>query len=79
MSKKPAKKELKFEDFMPFEPKTGMPINPRKPGSLHFHLNTGGCFDSVIQEELSSFVPKHKSYLKESDFKYMTKPTKEEK
>ena len=64
---------------MPHEEKTGMPINPRKPGSLHFHLNTGGCFDSVIQEQVHSFVPKHKSYLKESDLKYMTKPTKEEK
>ena len=27
---------------------------------------------------MSSFVPKHKSYLKESDLAYITKPTKEE-
>ena len=76
---KQTKKELKFEDFMPHEEKTGMPINPRKAGSLHFHLNTGGCFDSVIQEHVHSFVPKHKSYLKDKDLKYVTKPTKEEK
>lgn len=50
-------------------------MNPMKPGSLRFHLNAGSCFDSVIAERLNSYIPKHKSYLKESDLKYVPKKT----
>lgn len=27
----------------------------------------GSCYDEMIKRELESFVPKHKSYIKESD------------
>ena len=62
---------------MPRDQRTGLPIKAHKPGSLHFHMNMGSCFDSKITEEMNSFVPKHKSYLKESDLGYVAKNTKE--
>ena len=71
-------KELQFRDFMPREKKTGKPIKISKPGNLHFHMNLGGCFDGVIQDQMNSFVPKHKSFIKPRDFSYVPKPTKEQ-
>ena len=70
-------KDLKFVDFMPLD-SYGKPIGESKPGNLHFHCNLGSCLDSVIQERINSYVPKHKSYLKESDLKFVAKKTKEE-
>ena len=63
---------------MPLNEKTKKPVGPNKPGSLHFHMNIGSCYDSYIQEQMTSFVPKHKSWLKESDLAYQAKPTKAE-
>ena len=63
---------------MPLDGKTKKPVNSKKPGSLHFHMNLGSCFDSHIAEQMTSFVPKHKSYLKEADLAYISKPTKEQ-
>ena len=57
---------------------TGKPVHPKKPGNLHFHVNLGSCFDSLIAEQVNSYVPKHKSFLKESDIKYVPKKTKKE-
>ena len=64
-------KDFRFVDFMPRDERSGQPIKVQKPGSLHFHMNLGSCYDSMITEEMNSFVPKHKSYLKESDLRYV--------
>ena len=45
---------------------------------MHFHMNLGGSYDAMIQERIHSYVPKHKSYLKETDVKYVAKKTKAE-
>ena len=58
-------KDLKFSDFMPLDEKTQKPVKKNQEGNLHFHMNLGSCYDSMIQEQMHSFVPKHKSYLKE--------------
>ena len=71
-------RDLHFGDFMPREEMTGQPVHPRKPGNLRFHMNVGSCFDSVINERLNSYVPKHKSFLRESDLKFVPKKTDEE-
>ena len=63
---------------MPHDEKTKKPIESKKPGSLHFHMNLGSCYDSHIAEQMNSYVPKHKSWLKESDLQYVAKPTKAE-
>ena len=41
-------KDLHFKDFMPLDKKTGKPIDKDKPGSLHFHINVGSCYDGYI-------------------------------
>ena len=69
-------KDLRFGDFMPLDRKTKKPIKDGKPGSLHFHMDLGSCYDSLIEEQMNSFVPKHKSYLKPKDLIYVKKPTK---
>jgi len=71
-------RDLVFQDFMPLDEKSKKPVKSHQPGSLHFHMNIGSCYDSHIAEQMNSFVPKHKSYLKESDLAYVAKPTKEE-
>ena len=70
--------DLHYEDFMPLERRTGKPVAPNKPGSLHFHCNLGSSYDGMITEMMNSFVPKHKSWLKEKDLVYVPKKTKEE-
>ena len=72
----PNVKDLRFGDFMPLDRKTGKPIKDGKPGSLHFHMDLGSCYDSFIEEQMNSFVPKHKSFLKPRDLVYVKKPTK---
>lgn len=64
--------KLQFKDFMPFD-QHGKPVHESKPGSLHFHCNLGSCFDSLIEEQVNSFVPKHKSWLKPSDLAFVAK------
>ena len=63
---------------MPHEKRSGKMIGPKKPGNLHFHCDLGSCYDSLIQEQMNSYVPKHKSWLKEKDLRYVIKLTKEE-
>lgn len=52
----------------------GNPVLDKK-GALHFHCNLGSCMDDMIRDEINSFVPKHKSYLKESDLAFVGKKT----
>ena len=56
----------------------GKPVPETKKGSLHFHCNLGSCYDSMIQENVNSYVPKHKSWLKPADLAFVAKLTKEE-
>lgn len=70
--------DLHFRDFMPLERKSGKPVRASKPGSLHFHMKVGSCFDGYIQQQMNSFVPKHKSFIKPRDLAYIEKPTKAE-
>ena len=63
---------------MPLDRKTKKPVGAKQPGSLHFHCNLGSSFDDVIEKRMNSFVPKHKSWLKEQDLVYVPKKTKEE-
>ena len=69
---------MNFKDFMPIDRKTGKPVKSKNQGSLHFHCNLGSCYDSLIQEQMNMYVPRHKSYLKEGDLKYVPAKTKEE-
>lgn len=63
---------------MPLDEKTKKPVGKNNKGALHFHMNLGSCYDSLIEEKMHSFVPKHKSYLKNSDLQYAAKKTKAE-
>lgn len=55
---------LAYQDFLPVC-NTGSKCD--KKGNEHFTMNIGNCYDEYITKQLNYFVPKHKSYLKQSD------------
>ena len=63
---------------MPVDRHTKKPIDDTKAGNLHFHMNLGSSYDDVIQERMNKFIPKHKSWLKDKDLKYVKQRTKEQ-
>ena len=69
--------ELGYRDFMPRDAK-GMPVDDGKPGAYRFLCNLGSCYDKHIDEELLYHVPKHKSYIKQSDLRVIPQMTPEE-
>ena len=71
-------RDFAYGDFMPLDSK-GNPIDDKKrQGALRFSCKLGSCYDSLIEEEMNCIVPKHKSFLKQSDLVSLQKPTKEQ-